>query len=237
MTEPQQKILIADSDETAAQLTIFYLTQALYETKIAASADQVLAECGALFPDLVLLEASFPGREKFQVLKEIRQQTDIPVILFSNENEVADRIYALDQGADDYLAKSCDSRELIARIRAVLRRYHPAADPKPQDLPGSECVRYPELIINLTNYSVLYRGESVEMPPKELELLYFLASSPNQVFSREQLLDRLWGFDYMGDTRTVDVHIKRLREKFKENKYWAIKTVWGVGYKFEVREL
>ncbi|MCD7744626.1 MAG: response regulator transcription factor [Lachnospiraceae bacterium] len=237
MTEPQQKILIADSDEAAAQLTMFYLTQALYETKIASAADQVLAECGALFPDLVLLEAVFPGREKFQVLKEVRRLTDIPVILLSAECEVTDRVCALDLGADDYLAKPFDERELISRIRAVLRRYHPAADADIPETQIGECVKYPELIINLTNYSVLYRGESVEMPPKELELLYFLASSPNQVFSREQLLDRLWGFDYMGDTRTVDVHIKRLREKFKENKYWAIKTVWGVGYKFEVKEL
>ncbi|MCD8023397.1 MAG: response regulator transcription factor [Lachnospiraceae bacterium] len=235
MTE-QQKILIADGDTSAAQLTAFYLTQELYETHICADAGQVLAECDNIQPDLVLMEAVFPGQEKFFLCGEFRRHSDVPMILLSAECEVDDRIQGLDLGADDYLAKPYDARELLSRTRAVLRRYHPSIDLQQPDTQDGEYVRYPDLLVSLTNYSVIYHGESIDLPPKELELLYFLASSPNQVFSREQLLDRLWGFDYMGDTRTVDVHIKRLREKFKGNKYWVIKTVWGVGYKFEVKK-
>lgn len=226
--------MIADCDKSAAQLTDFYLTQALYETRVVGSADQVLSECASFSPDLVLLEAVFPNREKLQVCSDLRNQSDVPVILLSSESDVSDRVHGLDLGADDYLAKPFDARELLARVRAVLRRYHPAQAAQPDENLTGEYVKYPNLTISLTNYSVVYQGEIINIPPKELELLYFLASSPNQVFSREQLLDRLWGFDFMGDTRTVDVHIKRLREKFKANQYWAIKTVWGVGYKFEV---
>ncbi|MCC8106719.1 MAG: response regulator transcription factor [Clostridiales bacterium] len=235
MTEQQPKILIADSDAASSQLTAFYLTQALYDSRIVAEADRILPECLTGTPDLVLLDPLFPEKEPFQVFQDLRLQSDIPVILLSSAYEIEDRVRGLDLGADDYMGKPYDARELLARIRAVLRRYIPADNKQPSETEAGECVRYPDLVISLTNYSVLYRGETLELPPKELELLYFLASSPNQVFSREQLLDRLWGFDYMGDTRTVDVHIKRLREKFKANKYWAIKTVWGVGYKFEVR--
>ncbi|MCD8336596.1 MAG: response regulator transcription factor [Lachnospiraceae bacterium] len=235
MTE-QQKIMIADPDVSAAQLTTFYLTQALYETTVVSDADLVSAECFSFQPDLVLLEAVFPEQEMFQACKELRAQSDVPVILLSSAYEVTDRVRGLDLGADDYLAKPYDARELLSRIRAVLRRYHPPKAAPAQEAEAGEYVKYPDLAISLTNYSVIYKGQTIDMPPKELELLYFLASSPNQVFSREQLLDRLWGFDYMGDTRTVDVHIKRLREKFKANKYWAIKTVWGVGYKFEVKK-
>ncbi|MCC8103458.1 MAG: response regulator transcription factor [Clostridiales bacterium] len=235
MTE-QQKILVADPDEASAQLTIFYLTQALYETKAISDARGLSAECLFFRPDLVLLEAVFPNMEKFQACKDLRAQSEVPVILLSSAYEVTDRVHGLDLGADDYLEKPYDARELLSRIRAVLRRYHPSEPAAAQESEIGDYVKYPDLMVSLTNYSVIYQGKTIDMPPKELELLYFLASSPNQVFSREQLLDRLWGFDYMGDTRTVDVHIKRLREKFKANKYWAIKTVWGVGYKFEVKK-
>ncbi|MCD8075442.1 MAG: response regulator transcription factor [Lachnospiraceae bacterium] len=234
MTE-QQKIMVADPDESSAQLTIFYLTQALYETRMISDAGLISTECLHFQPDLVLLDVLFPNTEKFQACKELRTQSEVPVILLSSSSDVSDRVCGLDLGADDYLTKPYDARELLARIRAVLRRYHPPAPALTQETEAGESVRYPDLLVSLTNYSVIYQGQMVDLPPKELELLYFLASSPNQVFSREQLLDRLWGFDYMGDTRTVDVHIKRLREKFKANKYWAIKTVWGVGYKFEVK--
>ncbi|MCC8067072.1 MAG: response regulator transcription factor [Clostridiales bacterium] len=236
MTDVQHKILIADSDEAAAELTAFYLTQAMYETKITNRASQVTAESCTFRPDLILMESVFPDTEKFQVLLDLRRQSDVPVILLSNNFEVADRIHGLDLGADDYLAKPYDARELLARIRAVLRRCQPSEPVQTQPLQSGDYVEYPDLVVNLTNYSVLYQGQNVDMPPKELELLYFLASSPNRVFSREQLLDRLWGFDYMGDTRTVDVHIKRLREKFPPSKYWEIKTVWGIGYKFEEKK-
>ncbi|MCD7832883.1 MAG: response regulator transcription factor [Lachnospiraceae bacterium] len=234
MTE-QQKIMVADPDESSAQLTIFYLTQALYETRMISDAGLISTECLHFQPDLVLLDVLFPNTEKFQACKELRTQSEVPVILLSSSCDVSDRVCGLDLGADDYLTKPYDARELLARIRAVLRRYHPPAPAPTQETEAGESVRYPDLLVSLTNYSVIYQGQMIDLPPKELELLYFLASSPNQVFSREQLLDRLWGFDYMGDTRTVDVHIKRLREKFKANKYWAIKTVWGVGYKFEVK--
>ncbi|MDD6056822.1 MAG: response regulator transcription factor, partial [Clostridiales bacterium] len=142
----------------------------------------------------------------------------------------------LELGADDYMMKPFDSKELVARVKAVLRRYQPT---KATELPsaGQKCVKYPDLIVNLSNYSVIYQGNSVDMPPKELELLYFLASSPNQVFTREQLLDHIWGYEYIGDTRTVDVHVKRLREKIKDHNDWSLATVWGIGYKFEVKSL
>lgn len=235
----QQKILIADSDPACAELTRFYLMQALYETKAVGDASAIPDTCAAFQPDLVLMEAVFPGEEKLRACRELRQLSSVPIILLSAECEVPDRVHGLDAGADDYLVKPYDARELLARIRAVLRRYRlPAAQSSPSQglRQTGQYVEYPDLVINLTNYSILYKGKFVETPPKELELLYFLASAPNQVFSREQLLDRLWGFDYLGDTRTVDVHIKRLREKFPSNSHWAIKTVWGVGYKFEAKK-
>ena len=155
--------------------------------------------------------------------------------MLSAKGEIFDKVLGLELGADDYMIKPFDSKELVARVKAVLRRYQAVPAPVPSSTQQGEYVEYPDLIVNLTNYSVIYNGHSVEMPPKELELLYFLASSPNQVFTREQLLDHIWGYEYIGDTRTVDVHIKRLREKIKDHTNWAITTVWGIGYKFEVK--
>ena len=156
--------------------------------------------------------------------------------MLSAKGEIFDKVLGLELGADDYMIKPFDSKELVARVKAVLRRYQVIpASPSSSSGQQGEYVEYPDLIVNLTNYSVIYQGHSVEMPPKELELLYFLASSPNQVFTREQLLDHIWGYEYIGDTRTVDVHIKRLREKIKDHASWSISTVWGIGYKFEVK--
>ena len=152
--------------------------------------------------------------------------------MLSAKGETFDKVLGLELGADDYMIKPFDSKELVARVRAVLRRFQVK---QPVVSSNEKCVNYPDLTINLTNYAVTYMGHQVDMPPKELELLYFLASSPNQVFTREQLLDHIWGYEYIGDTRTVDVHIKRLREKIKDNPHWAIATVWGIGYKFEVK--
>ena len=174
-----------------------------------------------------------PGIDGYQVCREIRQQSNVPIIMLSAKGEIFDKVLGLELGADDYIIKPFDSKELVARVKAVLRRYAQGGTAQPK--PSGKYVEYPDLTINLTNYSVTYKGKNVEMPPKELELLYFLASSPNQVFTREQLLDHIWGYEYIGDTRTVDVHIKRLREKIKDHKKWAISTVWGIGYKFEVK--
>ena len=172
----------------------------------------------------------------YQVCREIRTSSQIPIIMLSAKGEVFDKVLGLELGADDYMIKPFDSKELVARVKAVLRRYQtgPASMANASKQQG-EFVEYPNLVVNLTNYSVLYKGHSVDMPPKELELLYFLASSPNQVFTREQLLDHIWGYEYIGDTRTVDVHIKRLREKIKDDEHWSLSTVWGIGYKFEVK--
>jgi DNA-binding response OmpR family regulator len=173
-----------------------------------------------------------PGMDGYQVCREIRHSSDVPIIMVSAKIDTFDKVLGLELGADDYISKPFDSKELIARVRAVLRRYsvRPA-----QTTPTEKSVSFPDLTINLTNYSVTYMGKKVEMPPKELELFYFLAASPNQVFTREQLLDHIWGYEYIGDTRTVDVHIKRLREKIKDHPSWRISTVWGIGYKFEVK--
>ena len=165
--------------------------------------------------------------------REVRAKANVPIIMLSAKGEIFDKVLGLELGADDYIMKPFDSKEMVARVKAVLRRTNApaAAEPAADSLP-KECVTYPDLIINQTDYSVTYKNKRVEMPPKELELLYFLASSPNQVFTREQLLDNIWGYEYIGDTRTVDVHIKRIREKIKDHAHWAIDTVWGIGYKF-----
>ena len=188
----------------------------------------------AFQPNLVLLDLMLPGIDGYQVCREIRHKSNLPIIMLSAKGEVFDKVLGLELGADDYIIKPFDSKELVARVKAVLRRFQPAAPAAASQTTG-KYVEYQDLIINQTNYSVIYKGKTVDMPPKELELLYFLASSPNQVFTREQLLDHIWGYEYIGDTRTVDVHIKRLREKIKDHANWSISTVWGIGYKFEVR--
>lgn len=231
--QPKQKILIADACQSDAELISFCLTQELYSARTVPDGHAALRTFTEFKPDLVITDAVLPGVDGFQLLRELRRTSNTPLIMVSSKTEVFDRVLGLELGADDYLCKPFDNRELLARVKAVLRRYQPHPTQAP-NLSLGKCVEYPDLIVNLTNYSVLYKGETVEMPPKELELLYFLAASPNQVFSREQLLDRIWGYDYMGDTRTVDVHIKRIREKIKNNKNWNIATVWGIGYKFKV---
>ena len=177
-----------------------------------------------------------PGIDGYQVCREVRAKQDIPIIMLSAKGEIFDKVLGLELGADDYMEKPFDSKELVARVKAVLRRYHKNAQPAAEvPVPDEKIVTLPDLVINLTNYSVTYMGREIDMPPKELELLYFLSSSPNQVFTREQLLDQIWGYEYMGDTRTVDVHIKRIREKIRDHQNWKISTIWGVGYKFDVK--
>ena len=228
----KQKILIVDDDNNIAELVALYLTKECFETKIVNDGEQALKEFHAFHPNLILLDLMLPGIDGNQVCREIRHVSDIPIIMLSAKGETFDKVLGLELGADDYVIKPFDSKELVARIRAVLRRFNVKSPAVPSN---EKSVSYPDLTVNLTNYSVTYMGRQVDMPPKELELLYFLASSPNQVFTREQLLDHIWGYEYIGDTRTVDVHIKRLREKIKDHPSWSIATVWGIGYKFEVK--
>ena len=228
----KQKILIVDDDTNIAELISLYLTKECYEVKIVTDGEQALQVFDSIAPNLILLDLMLPGIDGYQVCREIRTRSNTPIIMLSAKGEIFDKVLGLELGADDYMIKPFDSKELVARVKAVLRRFQPA---RPETGSESKIVQYPDLIINQTNYSVIYQGHTVEMPPKELELLYFLASSPNQVFTREQLLDHIWGYEYIGDTRTVDVHIKRLREKIKDHDSWRLATVWGIGYKFEVK--
>ena len=226
----RQKILIVDDDNNIAELIALYLTKECFETKIVNDGKTALREFRSFLPDLILLDLMLPGVDGYHVCREIRHSSNVPIIMLSAKSETFDKVLGLELGADDYISKPFDTKELVARVRAVLRRF------KNTPLsPGEKTVSYPDLIINLSNYSVTYMGEHVDMPPKELELLYFLAASPNQVFTREQLLDHIWGYEYIGDTRTVDVHIKRIREKIKDHPEWSVSTVWGIGYKFEVK--
>lgn len=231
----KQKILIVDDDTNIAELISLYLTKECYETKMVHDGESALRELSLFQPNLILLDLMLPGMDGYQVCREIRTKSQVPIIMLSAKGEVFDKVLGLELGADDYIVKPFDTKELVARVKANLRRCQQMVSfeaPKPAD---AKIVEYPDLIINQSNYSVLYQGRIVEMPPKELELLYFLASSPNQVFTREQLLDHIWGYEYIGDTRTVDVHIKRLREKIKDHPRWSLATVWGIGYKFETR--
>lgn len=230
----KQKILIVDDDNNIAELISLYLTKECFDTKIVNDGEEALQAFETYSPNLILLDLMLPGIDGYQVCREVRTKSNVPIIMLSAKGEIFDKVLGLELGADDYMMKPFDSKELVARVKAVLRRYQPVKAEEPAS--DIKCVKYTDLVINLSNYSVLYRGEQVDMPPKELELLYFLASSPNQVFTREQLLDHIWGYEYIGDTRTVDVHVKRLREKIKDHANWSLATVWGIGYKFEVRE-
>ncbi len=231
----KQKILIVDDDENIAELISLYLAKECFDTKMVHDGESALVAYDTYQPDLILLDLMLPGIDGYQVCREIRTRSNVPIIMLSAKGEVFDKVLGLELGADDYIMKPFDSKEMVARVKAVLRRYQAIPKQPVQSEPSGKYVEYPGLLINLTNYSVSVDGNTVEMPPKELELLYFLASSPNQVFTREQLLDQIWGYEYIGDTRTVDVHIKRIREKLKEHKGWSLGTVWGIGYKFEVK--
>ena len=231
----KQKILIVDDDNNIAELIALYLTKECYETLIVNDGESVMPAMESFSPNLILLDIMLPGMDGYQVCREVRNKYTVPIIMLSAKGEIFDKVLGLELGADDYIEKPFDTKELVARAKAVLRRYKPASPAPSPAASADKCVQYADLSVNLTNYSVLYMGRTVDMPPKELELLYFLASSPNHVFTREQLLDQIWGYEYVGDTRTVDVQIKRLREKIKDHANWKITTIWGVGYKFEVR--
>lgn len=236
----KQKILIVDDDNNIAELIALYLMKECYDTRIVGDGLEAVEQFTAYRPNLVLLDLMLPGLDGYEVCRRIRKTSEVPIIMLSAKGETFDKVLGLELGADDYIMKPFDTKELVARVKAVLRRFkqepaEPAAGVSSLLHMQGEYVAYEDLVINQTNYSVVYMGNQIEMPPKELELLYYLASHPNQVFSREQLLSQIWGYDYMGDTRTVDVHVKRIREKLRDHAQWSLRTVWGIGYKFELR--
>jgi len=229
----KQRILIVDDDVNIAELISLYLTKECFDTMMVHDGLQVLDAFDQYKPNLVLLDLMLPGMDGYQICREIRSKSSVPIIILSAKGEVFDKVLGLELGADDYLMKPFDTKELVARVKAVLRRFQTTKSDYPNS--NTQLVEFPDLVVSLSNYSVLYEGKKIDMPPKELELLFFLASSPNHVFTREQLLDHIWGYEYAGDTRTVDVHVKRLREKINDHPGWSVATVWGIGYKFEVK--
>ncbi len=245
----KQKILIVDDDTSISELISLYLEKEMYDTICAEDGEEALKIFPDYKPNLVILDLMLPGIDGYEVCRRLRASSQVPVIMLSAKGETFDKVLGLELGADDYMIKPFESKELVARVKAVLRRYqhnqedstsiadtsHPhTINENEEALRNGNYIEYTDLIVNKTNYSVFYKGHAIEMPPKELELLFFLASSPNQVFTREQLLDHIWGYEFVGDSRTVDVHIKRLREKISGTPDWEISTVWGIGYKFRV---
>ena len=227
----QNKILIVDDDENICELLRLYLEKDGFETVVANDGETAIDYNTKYNPDLILLDIMLPKLDGWQVCREIRKTDEVPIIMLTAKGETFDKILGLELGAEDYVSKPFDTKEVIARIKAVLRR---SSDNEKNGNVAE--VHYDKLSINLTNYELIVDGKRIDTPPKELELIYHLASNPNRVYTRDQLLDEVWGFDYYGDSRTVDVHVKRLREKLENvSDQWSLKTVWGVGYKFEVR--
>lgn len=226
------KILVVDDDKNICELLRLYLEKEGYTVAISNEGEEALAKFNAINPDLILLDIMLPTLDGWQVCREIRKTSNVPIIMLTAKGETFDKVLGLELGADDYVVKPFDTKEVIARVKAVLRRIGntaPAAEHKE--------VNYDKLSVNMTRYELKVDGKVIDTPPKELELLFHLASNPNRVYTRDQLLDEVWGFEYYGDSRTIDVHVKRLREKLEGvSDKWSLKTVWGVGYKFEVAE-
>ena len=225
------KILVVDDDSNICELLRLYLEKEGYNVELAGNGQDAIRKFNDTEYALILLDVMLPGMDGWQVCREIRKKSNTPIIMLTAKGETFDKVLGLELGADDYIVKPFDTKEVIARIKAVLRRY--------QSTDGTDHkeVKYDKLCINLTNYELIIDDKAVDTPRKELELLYHLASNPNRVFTRDQLLDEVWGFEYYGDSRTVDVHVKRLREKLEGvSDKWTLKTVWGVGYKFETKE-
>ena len=222
------KVLIVDDDENISEVIKMYLENSGYDTKVSHNGREAQEFFVQYKPDLVLLDIMLPSVDGIDVLKWIRKQSETPVIMLTAKGETFDKVLGLELGADDYIVKPFEPKEMVARVKAVLRRYNVENEDK-------EVLKFPDLTVDINSYNVTFKGEDIKMPPKEFELLYFLASNKNRVFTREQLLCEVWGYDYPGDSRTVDVHIKRLREKLHGGSNWELETVWGVGYKFEVK--
>lgn len=226
----EEKILVVDDDQNICELLRIYLEKEGYKTMAAYDGQQAIDSAKNYEPDLILLDIMLPKFDGWQVCREIRKESNVPIIMLTAKGETFDKILGLELGADDYITKPFDAKEVMARVKAVLRRTNSGEKTEINE------VKYDKLRINLTNYELVVDGKSIDTPPKELELIYHLASNPNRVYTRDQLLDEVWGFDYYGDSRTVDVHVKRIREKLENiSDEWSLKTVWGVGYKFEVK--
>ena len=231
----KQKIMIVDDDKNICELLRLYLEKEDFETVQAYDGEQALEMFDKEQPSLVLLDVMMPRVDGWETCRRLREKSKVPVIMLTARGETFDKVLGLELGADDYVVKPFDTKEVVARIKAVLRRYQEGA--KEKDAPAENIVEFDKLRIDLNHYELRIDGKVVEAPPKEMELLYFLASHPNRVYTRNQLLDEVWGFDYYGDSRTIDVHVKRLREKLEGvSDKWSLKTVWGVGYKFESLE-
>ena len=222
------KVLIVDDDTNIAEVINMYLQSSGYDTKVVNDGRAAEDAFGEYKPDLVLLDVMLPNIDGVDVLKWIRKEGTTPVIMLTAKGDTFDKVLALELGADEYVVKPFEPKELLARVKAVMRRYT-------VDTTSKEVLHYSDLVIDANSYNVIYKGKEIKMPPKEFELVYYLACNKNKVFTREQLLCEVWGYDYPGDSRTVDVHVKRLREKLTGGENWQIETVWGVGYKFEVR--
>ena len=228
---PNQKILIVDDDQNICELLRLYLAKEGYETLIAHDGEKALELFEQNKPNMVLLDVMMPRMDGWEVCRRIRAQGNTPIIMLTAKGETFDKVLGLELGADDYVVKPFDSKEVVARIKAVLRRCNPEESGK------EGVIQFENLSLDMSRYELKVKGKVVEAPPKELELLAYLAGHPNRVFTRDQLLDEVWGFEYYGDSRTVDVHIKRLREKLEgASDQWSLKTVWGVGYKFEAKD-
>ena len=228
-----EKILVADDDKNICELLRLYLEKEQYNVVIANDGNEAVAKFNEEAPAMILLDIMMPGLDGWQVCREIRKKSNVPIIMITAKGETFDKVLGLELGADDYVVKPFDAKEIVARIKAVLRRVTPGTT-------AENTVRevsYDKIVVNMTKYELKVNGKAVDTPPKELELLFHLASNPNRVYTRDQLLDEVWGFEYYGDSRTVDVHIKRLREKLEGvSDKWNLKTVWGVGYKFETKD-
>lgn len=226
------KILVADDDKNICELLRLYLEKEGYTVVLANDGEEALTRFQAESPDILLLDVMMPRLDGWQVCREIRKKSEVPIIMVTAKGETFDKVLGLELGADDYVVKPFDAKEIVARIKAVMRRTGKTA---PEN--NIKEVSFDKLIVNMTKYELKVDGKVVDTPPKELELLFHLASNPNRVYTRDQLLDEVWGFEYYGDSRTVDVHVKRLREKLEGvSDKWTLKTVWGVGYKFEVKD-
>lgn len=227
-----EKIMVVDDDKNICELLRLYLEKEGYSVILCNDGQQAVVKFNALNPDMILLDIMLPSLDGWQVCREIRKKSDVPIIMLTAKGETFDKVLGLELGADDYVVKPFDTKEIVARIKAVLRRISQGV--QNEDIKE---VTYDKLIVNMTRYELKVNGKVIDTPPKELELLFHLASNPNRVFTRDQLLDEVWGFEYYGDSRTIDVHVKRLREKLENvSDKWALKTVWGVGYKFELSE-